>query len=310
MRQNSVVLICLLSVAVLIWSSPAVASTPEYWDLASELRAAPDQANPNPDGLGNAGVWSFLESAGLTHDPAGYSLLDAFTSDWLSVPGLECWQPDPDTAALPMLCLNARADDPFPLGIDWPAGSVLAHPSPDRLAVVGWRSPITGRVQISGGVIDRHSTCGDGIDWSIDRGNSTVVSGVIPNGAAQTFSSASGGAGLESLRVTAGETLYFTVGPGPNGEHTCDSTGLDITIRPQHLRRFSERCPSHRSPRGPSTTSVGRRIAMTRRAAASGRRRPNRRGPARRSRHTYATASPHRSSGPDHIARCRARSSS
>jgi hypothetical protein len=39
------------------------------WGLAGDMRIAPEHANPNPDSLGNARVWSFLESATLAHRP-------------------------------------------------------------------------------------------------------------------------------------------------------------------------------------------------------------------------------------------------
>src|SRR5262249_16317826 len=44
------------------------------WHLESDFRAAPEQANPNPDRLGNSAVWYFMQSAGLGHDPSAYSL--------------------------------------------------------------------------------------------------------------------------------------------------------------------------------------------------------------------------------------------
>jgi hypothetical protein len=80
-------------------------------------------------------------------------------------------------------------------------------------------------------VIDRSTPCGDGVSWSIDRGAVTLTGGAIPNGGAQTFDTGSAGAAaLVNIRVKKGDVLYVHVGPGPNGDHTCDNTGLDINI--------------------------------------------------------------------------------
>jgi len=62
------------------------------WNLATEFRLSPDQANPNPDNCGNADVWHFMESSTLVHDPLTYSLLSEFIIDAFFVPGLQQWQ--------------------------------------------------------------------------------------------------------------------------------------------------------------------------------------------------------------------------
>ena len=201
------------------------------WNLAADFRVAPDQANPSPDSFGNAGVWQFLQSATLAHDPSGYSLLPNFITVLFGVDGLQAWQGTVgDGDLLPFVGVNARSDNPFPFGVDWPAGTSLVHPLPGQLVVVGWRSPISGKVKVSGGVTDAHAACGDGFDWSVDKGAVTLASGVVANGGAQSFSSTAGAASLDGIVVRTGDFLYFVVGPGPNGDHTCDSTRLDVTI--------------------------------------------------------------------------------
>jgi hypothetical protein len=101
---------------------------------------------------------------------------------------------------------------------------------PDRLVVVGWRSPITGLVQVGGGVTDRDAKCGDGIDWSVDLDAATLSSGAIPNGGAETFTAGLGGDKIAQVPVRVGDFLYFVVGPGPYRDYVCDSTLLDATI--------------------------------------------------------------------------------
>ena len=232
-RVRGLLCSALVAAAVSAGAGSASATSLSGWSLAADFRVAPDQANPNPDSLGNPGVWHFLESASLAHAPAGYGLFPEFIDDRFNLLGLESWQSnigDDPTDRLPTASFNARADNPVPFGIDWPPGTVLVHPLPNELVVVGWQSPISGAVQVSGDVIDRHSACGDGIDWSVDKGASTLASGVIPNGGGESFASGAGAAKLGHISVSVGTFLYFVVGPGPNGDHGCDSTGLEVTI--------------------------------------------------------------------------------
>ena len=55
-------------------------------------RGFPRQANPSPDRLGNPGVWSFLRSATLAHEPATYTLLPESIDNRFGFPGLEGWR--------------------------------------------------------------------------------------------------------------------------------------------------------------------------------------------------------------------------
>ena len=212
----------------------ATSKTATVWNLASDFATAPNQANPNPDQFGNPGVWQFL-SATLDHNPAGYQRLGEYITNRFGVPGLQGWQGSTvsggDLDKLPHVSINTRNDNPAAPGIDWPAGTVMVHPLPDRAAAVGWRSPINGHVMIEGGVVDASAGCGDGVTWSIDRGAATLTGGTVPNGGSQIFSTGTGGAApLLDISVRKGDQLYFLVGPGPNGDHGCDSTRLDISI--------------------------------------------------------------------------------
>ena len=225
-------LVCAVATASPVSTAAAQVSG---WDLEGDVRRAPAHANPNPDRLGNPAVWHFMRSAGLTHAPSGYTLLPQFITDRFGIDGLQSWQ-SPDGAVrtdrLPHVGINASGGDAVGLGhIQWPADTVLVHPLPTRMAVVGWRSPITGVVEVSGGVVDRDPACRDGIDWSVDRGAVPLASGSIPEGGSAAFDTGSGGAALDRVSVVAGRFLYFTVAPGPAGDHTCDSTGLDVTIQ-------------------------------------------------------------------------------
>ena len=202
------------------------------WNLATEFRLSPDQANPNPDNCGNADVWHFMESSTLVHDPLTYSLLSEFITDAFFVPGLQQWQ-DPSHCStscndkLPAVGVNATGvEQPV---LSWPAGVVRVHPMPTQLAIVGWRSPISGAISISGVFTSLGGNCGNGVAWSIDQGTTTLANGSFPNGGAQSFQ-------LSDISVSQGDFLYFIV--DPNGDHTCDSTGLELTLTPAEVTTY------------------------------------------------------------------------
>ena len=215
-------------------TSQAEPRSSAVWSLASDFVTAASPANPSPDQFGNPGVWQYL-SASLDHNVAGYRLLPEFIPNRFGIPGLQGWQGTTDSGGeldrLPHVSINTRLDNPLAPDLDWPAGTVLVHPLPERAAAVGWRSPINGHVMIDGVVSDASTGCGDGVTWSIDRAGGSLTSGTIANGGSQTFSTGTGGAAsLLDVTVRKGDQLYFLVGPGPNGDHGCDSTRLDIAI--------------------------------------------------------------------------------
>jgi hypothetical protein len=86
------------------------------------------------------------------------------------------------------------------------------------------------RIRVDGAATDRNAGCGDGIDWSIDKGATMIATGAVPNGGSQAFADGVAGPRLSAVPVTAGQFLYFIVGPGPNHDHQCDSTQLNIKI--------------------------------------------------------------------------------
>jgi hypothetical protein len=200
------------------------------WNLAADFRAAPNQANPNPDGCGNT-VWYFLESSPATfpaHLPASYTLLPEFTTDFFFIPGLEQWEGTEISAnvrnKLPMVALNTTGRTQMVGGIIWPPDVIMVHPWKDKLVVVGWKSPITGTVSVAAAFRDLDTTCGNGALWFIDRfdgtTNTTLASASLP-----------GSASLADVPVRRGDFLYFIVDP-KSGEHRCDSTALDVVIVP------------------------------------------------------------------------------
>ena len=92
---------------------------------------------------------------------------------------------------LPAVGVNFNNITLFPLSFGFPPPSVFMHPGIDKLTIVGWQSPINGRIRITGSFGDLDPTCGDGVLWSIDKGRNTLRSGDLPNGGAEDFAAIS-----------------------------------------------------------------------------------------------------------------------
>jgi hypothetical protein len=110
-----------------------------------------------------------------------------------------------------------------------PPRSVATHPSPALAAAVGWRSPISGTVQVTGRVADIDPNCGNGVGWSVeslhDGTKQILASGVIDNGKAIVLDAAA----LTAVTVHAGDLLSLVIDPRDR-DHACDSTHLEFVI--------------------------------------------------------------------------------
>jgi hypothetical protein len=211
------------SFAALCLPLDAMAATLQ-WNLSSDFRTVPNQANPNPDSLGNPSVWHFLTSDSLERNPDDYRPLTEFTSNAFDISGLEQWQ-DPDNLLpnnrVPQVGINATGKSQFYISLDWPNEVVRLHPYVDQLAIVGWQSPIDGAVKVQGAFGDMDANGGNGVLWFIDQSNRTLASGHV-NGSSDGFS-------LDSILVRNGDFIYFAV--DPDGEDfSFDSTSADINI--------------------------------------------------------------------------------
>jgi hypothetical protein len=216
------------------------------WDLAHDFRTAPNQANPNPDSCGNQDVWYFMQGNGSASST--YRRLPEFISDTEHIVGLSQWQGTFVSTSvvdkLPAVGLNALGSTVRVRGITWPPGVIRVHPSPHQAVIVGWRSPVTGWVGVTGGVQDLDPTCGTGVTWSIDRGDATLATGSFPNGGAQLFQQGTGGGGLSRISVSRGTFLYTILDKnGP--DDGCDSTGLSLQI---HRASSEPSTPVHSLP--------------------------------------------------------------
>lgn len=106
---------------------------------------------------------------------------------------------------------------------------VAVHPTPQRRVIIGWKSPITGTVNVKGAVRRAHIGCGNGVDWRLElwRGGTRQM---LAAGDATT-KQASPVKLTEPLKIRAGDLLLLGIGPR-EGNHSCDLTDVDLTITP------------------------------------------------------------------------------
>jgi hypothetical protein len=133
------------------------------------------------------------------------------------------------SASTPWFGGNLTEKEVSALGITIAPGKLAMHPGPDHNVVLGWRSPIQGKVKVRASVAHAQAG-GDGIEWSIVRQSkdhrkslmrgTTNGSGVYPIPADD--------AALSDIAVEPSDSIALSV--GPKGSHTCDTTMVDLTI--------------------------------------------------------------------------------
>jgi hypothetical protein len=200
-------------------AAPAGAATGDTWNLAQDFAVAPNQANPNPDSHGHAGVWSFVGFRG-----GAPQLLPNFNPNAFGVAGLEQWQGpvvEGPKDKLPAVGVNATGADQHLGTITWPAGAVRVAPAGRAAVGVVWTCPVDGGFDYSVNFLDLDPGGGNGAAWSVYLDSTLIGSGYYVDG---------GGGGISSLIfLSQGETLTFLVKPF-QGNAAHDSTKLDVTI--------------------------------------------------------------------------------
>jgi len=202
------------------------------WNLPNDLLKTSNQISFNQ---GARGVWYFMQSASFEHDPVLYSFLPDYEAlcqissggfpNPETVPGLPCWKNLSQPADnLPQADLNVTNTTQVRHGLAFPPHAFAIHPGPTGFAIVAWKSPIRGRVKVSGSFTDLNATCGNGVIWTIDQGKTKLASGEV-NADSQSFN-------LSQVHVAPGQVLYFVVDPR-NGDYFCDTTQLKLTVTAQ-----------------------------------------------------------------------------
>jgi hypothetical protein len=146
--------------------------------------------------------------------------------------GVYAWKGAADT---PSLTINTNDAARTILTFTLPPHSVCIHPGPASGVAIAWKSPITGVVDVDGGVADADPAGGDGIAWVVERqgrsGRVSLATGDFPNGGKQGFAQGQGAERLHGIAVRAGETLRLIVLPKAN--YICDTTAVEWRITTQ-----------------------------------------------------------------------------
>jgi hypothetical protein len=224
----SIVSVLALAGGLSLGASPVAAASGLTWNLSTDFRVSPYEANPNPDSHGNPDVWWFMEGT-TPHHPSTYALLPGgFNSEVCDVPGVEAWvgqygQPPP-APNLPYVGINSTGTvvrNPCGVSFNWPAGAMFTHPAPDQFSVIGWRSPVGGPICVALRVVDVDAGGGNGIIWSFDQGTRVIHSAIVANGGSASLSIA--------LKVRPGQFLYSIVDAN-QGDFFYDTTRVGWVI--------------------------------------------------------------------------------
>jgi hypothetical protein len=117
------------------------------------------------------------------------------------------------------------SDEPYRIpGTIHPHG-VVVHPDAKQRVVVGWRSPISGPVEIRGATASAHQGCSNGTAWSVEVWRGKTRETLMSNA---NHDAAFGPFGPFALRK--GDVVAVCVG-ARDGNSNCDLTRVDLTLR-------------------------------------------------------------------------------
>jgi hypothetical protein len=181
------------------------------WDAAADFPAAGQQENPAHDSYGDI-TWFYLYSVARLHDPTLYRPLPEFhvvggdNQEW-------------------SLGVNADGTIVIPLvGSNLAQRLMIFHPDTDRFAVLGWRSPFSGKVTISAELRFPDPVAqvrSNGILWSIDRGASQLQGALLTPGMEAHATT--------TIDVTSGQTVYLVI--DNNGLSESDTTVGQFSVQ-------------------------------------------------------------------------------
>ena len=138
----------------------AAASGTERWDVTADALAGLLRGNPLLDANGRPATWWFLD--GRRH--RGLAPLEEAATAISGQSGLDAWRAG-DT---PSVFVNSR-QEPVSVWTRLPGRSLFAHPAADGPVAIGWLSPVTGPVVVSGRLRDAHPGGPDGVGWRLER---------------------------------------------------------------------------------------------------------------------------------------------
>jgi hypothetical protein len=223
------------SIPVIAISTIAAHGQVTVWDLQTDWS---DATNPN-------GVWSYNEGTNaLPHLSWWQRNLGGWTN---AQPG---WARSEDSNnRLPFWFQSTGSED---FVHDWQARDVVVHTTDDANGVgngpanLTWTSPMSGIVDISGGVWMGRDI-GRAIAWTLYKNDTPLTSGAISSSDPYsrtnpfTYALGSGGAGpITGLAVVPGDVIKLElVRTGPYG----DFAGVNLSLTSSRIRIFSPELP-------------------------------------------------------------------
>ncbi len=151
------------------------------------------------------------------------------------VPNVRGWASN----VIPWFGVNASRESGRSGNLTVSARAAAMHPLPDRDVAVLWRSPIEGRVRVSGYARMGDSAGGNGVVWAVARERGAereiLACGQVPAGGAGMIPPAGG---VLEVTVAAGDTLELLVN-AKEGNHICDTTIVTLTIAQEGGRTWS-----------------------------------------------------------------------
>ena len=141
------------------------------------------------------------------------------------LPKVEGWS----LGGMPWFGVNNSSEPGKAGSLTIPARCAAMHPAPDRDVAVAWRSPIEGRVHVTGKLAMADAAGGNGIAWSLVKEGrepwQLLAQGTLDTGGAQQIRP-----NVAEIAVKPGDSLSLIVS-AKGGDHICDTTIVDLTVR-------------------------------------------------------------------------------
>ncbi|XZE53781.1 PSD1 and planctomycete cytochrome C domain-containing protein [Planctomycetaceae bacterium SH139] len=135
-----------------------IGGTNKQWNAASDLIPNLLVANPHTDSHGNSQTWWLFDTR---NQPL---LLPEAISALSGAVGIDAWR----NGETPSVFVNKHTTA-INLWTPLTPQSLFVHPAPDGNVAIGWLSPITGTIRVTGSVEDAHPGGPNGVGWVLER---------------------------------------------------------------------------------------------------------------------------------------------
>ncbi|MGI8964655.1 MAG: DUF1553 domain-containing protein, partial [Limisphaerales bacterium] len=151
---------------------------------------------------------------------------------------------------------NIRNEDTPQLAHNLSNGDLSVHPGPTTGVAIGWKSPVSGKVKISGRVADADAAGGDGFEWTLAQNGKRLAGEALVNGSSQNFGDEKNPLTVE---VSRGEMIELTILPRATHIHDTTLIGLEIAelAEPKRVWNLTNEVAKHSLQQNPSADSLG-----------------------------------------------------